>query len=277
MSEFAELKASPLGKVSNYSAHYSPELLYPIARYLGRNEIGIQQSLPFHGYDTWNAYELTWLNLQGKPLVAIAQIDVPCESPNIFESKSLKLYLNSFSKIKFATQSAICNTILQDLTQITGAPVAVSLKSLDEFTNEPLQNFAGDCLDELDISIDNYQTNVNFLSVTGSEVIAETLFTNLLKSNCPVTGQPDFGSVQIQYRGAQIAKPGLLKYIISLRENNEFHEQCVERIFMDILQRCKPISLTVEARYTRRGGIDINPLRSTEIIKQVMNMRMARQ
>lgn len=276
MSTDHSLTHAPLGKVSTYISEYQPSLLFPITRQLKRDEIGIHGALPFKGVDIWNGFELSWLNQKGKPVVAIAEFHIPCESPNLIESKSFKLYLNSFNNTKFESFDSVTNTLTQDLSKAAGAPVTVKLFPLHSAHINLTRQFDGICLDELDITCDTYTTEPAFLTTTDQEV-SETVFSDLLKSNCLVTGQPDWGSVQISYTGRQIDHAGLLKYIVSFRNHNEFHEQCVERIYMDLMQRCAPKKLTVYARYTRRGGLDINPWRGSEMTESPKNLRTCRQ
>lgn len=272
-------EASPLGKPTTYQAEYSPGLLFPIARGQKREEIGIAGTLPFFGVDIWNAYELSWLNLRGKPQVAIATFTVPADSPNIIESKSFKLYLNSFNQTRLATPEALADLLHTDLSDGFGMPVQVKLTLPDAFSTLRMGELEGLLLDRLDIEIGQYTPNPSLLKANHEEaMVEETLVSHLLKSNCLVTGQPDWGSVQIRYAGAQIDQEGLLQYLIGFRGHNEFHEQCVERIFMDILRQCRPQKLAVYARYTRRGGLDINPWRSNFTSSQrPPNLRSARQ
>lgn len=270
------LELSQLGKKSAYEALYNPKLLFPIPRKLKRNELGIDDANPgFYGVDIWTHYEISWLNLLGKPCVAIGEIIYPASSPNIVESKSMKLYFNSFNGTKFANSSQLIDTVVKDLSQAVGTKVEFRLLPVD--SQELLGKFGGICLDELDIKCDIYQPHPEYLTY-GTNMVSEKLYSNLLKSNCSVTFQPDWASVYIQYTGMQIEHAGLLKYIVSLREHNEFHEQCVEHIFYDIMTRCKPSQLTVYARYTRRGGLEINPYRTTEQNFEVPdNNRLIRQ
>jgi len=255
--------ASPLGKSSVYVTQYDPSLLFPIARQGKRDELGLSGTLPFFGMDIWNAYELSWLNMRGKPQVAIARFMVPADSPNIIESKSLKLYLNSFNQTKLGGTEALLELLRADLSAGFGSPVQIALSSPDTFDKTTMAELPGMSLDRLDIEVDDYAPDATRLRAHHDEApIEETLVSHLLKSNCLVTGQPDWASVQIQYVGAPIDHEGLLRYIIGFREHHEFHEQCVERIFTDILRQCKPQKLAVYARYTRRGGLDINPWRS---------------
>jgi 7-cyano-7-deazaguanine reductase len=271
--------ASPLGKPTSYQAEYEPSLLFPIARQGKRDEIGIAGTLPFFGIDIWNAYELSWLNLRGKPQIAMATITVPADSPNIIESKSFKLYLNSFNQTRLAGPDALLDLLRADLSAGFGAPVQVNLITPDMFSGLRMGELDGLLLDRLDIEINEYTPDSSLLQANMAEsMVEETLVSHLLKSNCLVTGQPDWGSVQIRYVGPQIDQEGLLRYLIGFREHNEFHEQCVERIFMDILRRCRPQKLAVYARYTRRGGLDINPWRSNFTTGQrPSNLHNARQ
>jgi len=270
---------SPLGKNSAYRTDYAPELLFPIPRIGKRDELGLSGTLPFFGVDLWNAYELSWLNMRGKPQVAVARITVPADSPNIIESKSFKLYLNSFNQTRLGGPEALRDLLQQDLTAATGASVHVALTMQEEFGKLKMGELDGVLLDRLDIEVDSYSPQPSILQADFDQLpVEETLVSHLLKSNCLVTGQPDWGSVQITYAGPQIDQESLLKYLIGFREHNEFHEQCVERIFVDILRECKPSHLTVYARYTRRGGLDINPWRSNFTKGgQPSNLRNARQ
>ncbi len=270
---------SPLGKTSAYQSQYAPELLFPIPRLQKREEIGLGTgTLPFFGVDIWNAYELSWLNMRGKPQVAIATITAPADSPNIVESKSFKLYLNSFNQTRLAGLDALAELLRQDLSAAFGAPVHVTITTSDAFGSLAMGELEGSLLDRLDVEIDQYVPSPELLSANQTEApVEETLVSHLLKSNCLVTGQPDWGTVQIRYVGPQIDQEGLLKYLIGFREHNEFHEQCVERIFMDVLRQCKPTKLAVYARYTRRGGLDINPWRANFSTGKPSNLRTARQ
>ncbi len=270
---------SELGHQSEYDNHYNPERLYAIPREPKRKEINLDPAiLPFHGFDCWNHYEVSWLNPKGKPVVAIAVISYDCHSPFIIESKSLKLYFNSFNNHVFADVKTVTQAISQDLSHCIDAEVTVNITPLTEITSQVLQaSFSGICLDLLDIECTAYTVNADLLA-TSDERIEEVLYSDLLKSNCLVTNQPDWGSVQIAYRGKKINHEGLLKYLVSFRNHNEFHEQCIERIFTDLMTRCQPESLTVYGRYTRRGGLDINPCRSTEpCTMEHKNARLIRQ
>jgi len=269
---------SPLGKSSAYQSQYAPELLFPIPRQQKRDELGLSGTLPFFGVDIWNAYELSWLNMRGKPQVAIATVTAPADSPNIIESKSFKLYLNSFNQTRLAGPDALLALLRDDLSNGFGAPVHVTLTHPEQFGALGMGELEGTLLDRLDIEVDAYSPAPQLLKANHDEApVEETLVSHLLKSNCLVTGQPDWGTVQIRYVGPQIEQEGLLKYLIGFREHNEFHEQCVERIFMDVLRQCQPSKLAVYARYTRRGGLDINPWRANFSTAKPGNPRGARQ
>ena len=279
MAETNQPDAAPLGKPSSYQSQYDASLLFPIARQDKRNELGITGTLPFFGIDIWNAYEVSWLNLRGKPQIGIVTVTVAADSPNIIESKSFKLYLNSFNQTRLAGSDALLSLLRADLSSGFGAPVQVALTLPDQFSALRFGELEGMLLDRLDLDIDTYSPDPTLLQAAHDEpVVEEILLSHLLKSNCLVTGQPDWGSVQIQYVGAAINQEMLLRYLIGFREHNEFHEQCVERIFMDILRQCRPQKLAVYARYTRRGGLDINPWRSNFTTgKAPSNARLARQ
>ena len=269
---------SPLGKSAAYQTQYAPELLFPIPRQQKRDELQLTGTLPFFGVDIWNAYELSWLNMRGKPQVAIATISAPADSPHIIESKSFKLYLNSFNQTRLANTDALLALLREDLSNGFGAPVHIVLTQPDGFEGVKMGELDGLLLDRLDVDIDQYSPSPSLLSsARGEAPVEEKLVSHLLKSNCLVTGQPDWASVQIRYVGPQIEQEGLLKYLIGFREHNEFHEQCVERIFVDILRQCAPQKLAVYARYTRRGGLDINPWRSNFSGPPPKNLRTARQ
>jgi 7-cyano-7-deazaguanine reductase len=261
------MKKIPLGKKTKYITTYSPDLLYPIPR---------KKELPFYGYDIWNAYDLSWLNDKGKPEVGVGEIIISADSENLIESKSLKLYLNSFNGTKFASIDDVAKVIRKDLSGNVKSEVQVKIKDICHSRACGNPGFSGINLDEYDITCTEYQINPNLLFVEDSEV-TETLYSHILKSNCPVTSQPDFGSVEISYKGKKINHQGLLKYIVSFRDHNEFHEACIERIFVDIMRKCTPQELTVYGRYNRRGGMDINPFRTTDKNLQVNNNRLFRQ
>ncbi|RRV07278.1 NADPH-dependent 7-cyano-7-deazaguanine reductase QueF [Pseudomonas sp. v388] len=269
---------SPLGKSSEYIATYTPSLLFPIARAAKWAELGLTaQTLPYKGVDFWNCYELSWLLPSGKPVVAIGEFCIPAESPNIIESKSFKLYLNSLNQTAFADRQQVQATLEKDLSAAAGMPVGVRIRSLADIEGEGVASLPGTCVDDLDVSISSYdRPQPELLRCDASRVVEESLHSHLLKSNCPVTSQPDWGSVVVQYRGAVLDHASFLEYIVSFRQHSDFHEQCVERIFLDLQCLLKPEHLTVYARYVRRGGLDINPYRSTEML-DVDNRRLARQ
>lgn len=270
--------ASDLGRKAQYESEYNPKKLFPITRTTKRAEIGIQYLLPFYGVDLWNHYEVSWLNQKGKPIVAVAEIMYDCRSPNIIESKSMKLYFNSFNNSRFASTDEVKQIMEKDLSQNVGSQVTVNLKVLGEIANEPFSvRLQGIYIDELDVVCNEYKVNPALLTVE-DDIVEETLCTDLLKSNCLVTNQPDWCSVQITYKGRKINRENLLKYIVSFRNCNEFHEQCIEKIFVQIMQYCRPESLTVYGRSTRRGGLDINAFRSTEETAALPNnTRLCRQ
>jgi 7-cyano-7-deazaguanine reductase len=311
--------AVPLGKDVSYPKGYDASLLFPMPRIDARRTLGLAglpgeattaSVLPFQGFDLWNAYELSWLNAKGLPKVALLRLKVPCTSPNIVESKSFKLYLNSFNQTRFETVHHVFDLLRKDLALALGAEIELELVGADQFSNETITEFDGVDLDKLDVEIDCYQPDAALLKLKGdasktavasgtAEIkaalnasnaigtkaqpkiahtsISETVFSRLLKSNCPVTDQPDWACIQIQYTGPAIDHASLLKYIVSYRMHNGFHEHCVEKIFIDILKQCAPTTLSVYARYTRRGGLDINPWRATFDVKPPRIGRSARQ
>lgn len=269
---------SELGKKSAYEASYNPGLLFPIPRTVKREEIGVDSdNIPFKGFDIWNHYEVSWLNAKGKPQVAIAVIVFPCDSACIIESKSMKLYFNSLNNTQFDSLEAVSKAVENDLSDAAQAAVQVSLELIGSGQPGIQEQLAGDCIDGLDIECDTYVVEPKFLTAS-DEIVEEVLTSDLLKSNCLVTNQPDWASIQISYKGPKVDREGLLKYIVSFRNHNEFHEQCIERIFVDIQKHCQPSELTVYGRYTRRGGLDINPFRSTELCESFgRNARLVRQ
>ena len=266
---------SPLGRAVDYAGHYDPNRLFAIPRAPARAALGLGDPLPFHGVDLWNAYELSWLDRRGKPQLALGEFAVPAASPNLIESKSLKLYLNGFMQTAMDDREAVRARIAADLSTTAGAPVAVTLRTAT--AGEAVGTLAGDCIDGQAIEIDHYAGPQPERLAAATEVVEETLVSHLLKSNCPVTGQPDWASVQIEWSGPRLDRGALLRYLVGYREHAEFHEQCVERIFRDLSQRFAPRRLTVYARYTRRGGLDINPWRSSEPGPPPENLRLPRQ
>lgn len=252
--------------------------MQPVPRSLNRDDLALNGDLPFVGHDIWTMYELSWLNSNGLPQVAVGEVFIPATSPNLIESKSFKLYLNSYNQTQFENWDQVTERLTQDLSACAGETVIVNVNSVTDYTNQPIVTMEGDCIDNQDIQITSYDFEASLLEgAAGEQDVEETLHSHLLKSNCLITNQPDWGSVEIAYSGKQIDREALLRYLVSFREHNEFHEQCVERIFTDIMKYCGPSKLTVFARYTRRGGLDINPYRSTEQDRPSHNKRMARQ
>ncbi|GGY07656.1 NADPH-dependent 7-cyano-7-deazaguanine reductase QueF [Paludibacterium paludis] len=269
---------SPLGKKVEYQDQYDPALLFPIPRKGKRDEIGVNEdALPFFGVDIWNGFELSWLNAKGKPQVGIATFRIPADTPNLIESKSFKLYLNSYNQTRVASVETLVSQLTMDLSNAAGRPVEVSVALPRDFSRETIAALDGESIDDLDIEVSDYHPDPSRLNADPARIVEETLTSDLLKSNCLVTGQPDWGSVQIRYRGPKLDREALLRYLIGFRQHNEFHEQCVERIFTDIMRICRPETLTVYARYTRRGGLDINPYRSNHKDREPANIRTARQ
>lgn len=273
------LDKSPLGKTTGYISHYDAGLLYPLARQQSRANLPVAAA--FYGVDVWTGYEISWLNRRGLPQVATGEFVVPASSDNIVESKSFKLYLNSLNQTTFDSIGAVGEVLARDLSAAVAAPVEVRLSALSAGRESPAADFAealgARSLDAQDISIDSYQPQPDYLGVMAGVCVEESLCSDLLKTNCPVTGQPDWASIWIAYRGQPIDEAGLLRYLVSFRQHQDFHEHCVERIFCDLMQRCAPVSLTVYARYTRRGGLDINPFRSTDPAALPPDLRLWRQ
>jgi len=270
---------NPLGQVSAYRDTYDPSVLFPIERDESWRAQGLDRNqFPFFGVDIWNGYEISWLNAKGKPLVCTAEFRIPATSRYLIESKSFKLYLNSFNQSRFDSVDAVKALMVADLSAAAGVAegtfVDVIFHGFD--TQFPLAPEAK-CLDDIDIEVSSYELDPEFLRASGDEIFDGWLCSHLLKSNCPVTGQPDWGSIFVYYRGAKIDEAGLLQYLVSLRQHQDFHEQCVERTFRDISVRCQPEALTVYARYVRRGGLDINPFRSSMTDAKAENFRLFRQ
>ncbi len=263
------MNKNPLGQEVSYKNIYDNSLLFPIERGIGRNKIKLNENLPFNGYDLWNCYEVSWLNLRGKPEVRIVNFIVPANSPYLIESKSIKLYLNSFNNTKFSSQDDVYNLIKTDLNKASKSDVEVYINKLDNYNDNKIGLFNGVCIDEIDVEIDQYHVNPALLKnvALDAKIVEEDLYSNLFKSNCLVTGQPDWASIFIRYKGPKIDHKSLLQYIVSYRNHNGFHEECVERIFVDLMNICKTIELSVFAKYTRRGGVDINPLRTNLNLK----------
>jgi 7-cyano-7-deazaguanine reductase len=271
-----DLTRSPLGHAATYADAYDPALLFPVERAPLRAELGLHDPLPFRGADLWTAYELSWLDHEGKPEVAIASLTVPAESPFVVESKSVKLYLTAFNQTRFQSAAEVHEAIERDFSAATGASVSVSLIPTDHFAQVTLAELVGQCLDLLPLSIGEYLPAPHHLTASG-QTVTQNVYSRLFRSVCPVTGQPDYATVQIRYRGAKIDAAGLLAYLVSFRRHPGFHEHCVERIFADIWQRCTPDTLAVYARFTRRGGVDINPFRTSGIEPPPANVRTPRQ
>lgn len=269
-----------LGKDTVYKATYDASLIFPISRSENREKLSmpvkkVNGGLPFYGCDTWTGYEVSWLNEKGKPEVAIAEFIIPCESENIVESKSFKLYLNSFNQTKLRGLEEAQLRMQEDLSKGFGADIQVILCGVMDY---PLnQAGLGDNIDGLDIEVLEYSPNATLLK-TLPEQVTETLNSHLLKSNCPVTNQPDWATLVIEYSGSKIDHEALLKYVISFRGHDDFHEHCVEQIFCDLLSVGEFEKLVVSARYTRRGGLDINPTRSLQVgFDKSLIGRLARQ
>ena len=272
------LKSLKLGQKTEYASQYDRTLLQPVPRALNRDGLGITQNQPFTiGADIWTAYEISWLNEKGLPQVAIADIYLDYQSQNLIESKSFKLYLNSFNQSKFADFNVVQQTMQRDLSECAQGDVKVRLNPVAVYDSQKIDHLQGDCIDEQDIEITSYEFNADWLKdCVSDEIVEEKLVSHLLKSNCLITNQPDWGTLHIHYIGKKIDYEKLLRYVVSFRQHNEFHEQCVERIFCDLMHYAKPEKLTVYARYTRRGGLDINPFRSNfENLPE--NLRLARQ
>ncbi|MCH4293532.1 NADPH-dependent 7-cyano-7-deazaguanine reductase QueF [Shewanella sp. 3B26] len=274
----AELAGLTLGQATEYQAEYAPSLLQGVPRKLNRDAIALNGELPFHGTDLWTGYELSWLNAKGKPMVALLELQLDVNSENLIESKSFKLYLNSFNQTRFESIEAVAETLEKDLAACAKGLAKVKVIEPKQFGLERIVELPGTCIDDLDIEVEDYEFNPDYLndSTDDKQLVAETLNSNLLKSNCLITSQPDWGSVMIRYQGPKIDREKLLRYLISFRQHNEFHEQCVERIFTDLKRYCGCSKLTVFARYTRRGGLDINPFRS-DFEQLPENNRLARQ
>ena len=272
------LKSLKLGQKTEYASQYDRTLLQPVPRALNRDGLGITHNQPFTiGADIWTAYEISWLNEKGLPQVAIADIYLDYQSQNLIESKSFKLYLNSFNQSKFADFNSVQQTMQRDLSECAQGDVKVRLNPVAVYDSQKIDHLQGDCIDEQDIEITSYEFNADWLKdCVSDEIVEEKLVSHLLKSNCLITNQPDWGTLHIHYIGKKINHEKLLRYVVSFRQHNEFHEQCVERIFCDLIYYAKPEKLTVYARYTRRGGLDINPFRSNfENLPE--NLRLARQ
>ena len=270
------LRDAPLGRPAGHPDRYAPSLLYAVPRQPQRAALGLAARLPFTGVDVWTAYELTWLDAMGKPQVALATLEIPAESPSLVESKSMKLYLGSFAQTNFAGMTEVSAAIERDVSAVTGAKVGVTLRGPAAFDAQTIRELAGESLDSLTVPCDTYDVEPGFLEA-GGERVEETVTTRLFRSVCPVTSQPDIASVQVAYRGPRLDREGLLRYLVSYRCHAGFHEHCVERIYVDVAARCGCEQLSVLARFTRRGGLDINPFRTNAGATAPANVRTARQ
>ncbi len=277
------MKENPLGKAVAYPERYDPGLLVPLPRAENRRTLGLDPAnLPFQGADIWNAYELSWLDERGLPQVARGRFIFPCTSPNLIESKSLKLYLNSLNQTPFIDASAVATCIGADLSQVAGVDIDVMVQPFAGM-QEVLEVPTGTCLDALDADCNQYDVDESLLRTLGAggqfeALVDEVLYTDLFRSRCPMTGQPDWATVTVCYQGPQIDHAALLRYLVSYRLHHDYHENCVERIYRDLMARCRPQSLSVEANFLRRGGLDINPVRaSAEMMDYVLFPRYNRQ
>ena len=270
------LRAAPLGHPVSPPDRYAPDVLFAVPRGPQRAALGFGSSLPFTGVDVWTAYELTWLDANGKPQVALATLEFPFDSPSLVESKSMKLYLGSFAQTQHGGLTEVAGAIERDLSRVAGARVGVTLRGPAAFGGQAIRELPGESLDDMAVAFDAYDVTPAFLETRGGAA-EETLTTRLFRSVCPVTAQPDIASIQLGYRGPRIDREGLLRYLVSYRCHAGFHEHCVERIFVDVLSRCRCEALTVLARFTRRGGLDINPFRTNAGVANPDNVRTARQ
>jgi len=267
----------PLGRQAEYPDNYAPDLLFAIPRAAARESLGLAGRLPFSGEDIWNAWELTWLGENGQPEAATAEIIVPATSPNIVESKSLKLYLNSFAMSEYSSAAEVAGVIATDLGECVGSGAIARVSPVSDSEALRVSRLAGVCLDSMGVACADWEVNPELLRNASDRVVTEDVHTHLLRSLCPVTAQPDIGSLQISYRGPQIDHASLLRYVVSYRQHNDFHEACVERMFLDLMSQCRLEKLTIHARYQRRGGIDINPFRSNDKTEVPWNSRLWRQ
>lgn len=265
-----------MGKDSSYPDSFDPNLLVALPRSTNRTKLGLDEALPFTGEDIWHAYELSWLNHQGMPLVAIGRFSFPCHSPNLIESKSFKLFLNSLNQEKFNDRQQVIGVLQEHLSKCSGEKVTIELLDLND-SAELIKSPAGISLDDLNVTINDYHPNLTLLFADEDNIVEEYLYSDLFKSNCPVTDQPDWGSMSISYKGPAISHEGLLAYLVSYRLHSDYHENCVEKIFVDIQKTCKPQELTVQANFLRRGGLDINPIRSSSEEKLRTLSRFVRQ
>lgn len=269
----------PLGKYTSYPDYYDPGVLFPVSRLVNRQTLGVSGSLPFFGYDHWRAYELSWLNSDGVPQVAMADIMVPCTSANLVESKSMKLYFNSLNQHRFASADDFCACVCRDLSAVAGADIEVQVRNLDECAGGLIaQPEHVELLDTIPVKDPRFERDASVLRIAAAHPVSTTYVSHLFRSNCPVTSQPDWGSIVINYTGSEPDKEALLRYILSYRMHEGFHESCVEQIFVDLIAALRPTSLTVSINFTRRGGLEINPVRSTHPFEEIKALpRFVRQ
>lgn len=267
---------SPLGKAARYPEAYDATLLYPVERAPQREALGVVGEVPFHGADRWTAWELAWLDGSGRPCAGIARFSVPCTSRSVVESKSVKLWLVSLNNARFDGVDALRATLSRDLSGATGAGVDVDVALPDRWSSLARAEPDGASIDDVVPGAFPGVPDPSLLR-SGGAPVDETLVTRAFRSLCPVTGQPDYATISIDYRGPAIDRAGLLAYLIGYRHHPGFHEHCVESIYMDVLRACGPQRLTVEARFTRRGGVDINPFRSSDPATDVRSSPTIRQ
>lgn len=276
VSGHAGLADSELGRSSEYPQTYAPDVLFPVDRQANRGQLGLDH-WPWAGADRWYAYELSWLNRDGLPQVAMAAFDVPADSPCIIESKSFKLYLNSLNMTVFEHWDQVIECLRRDLSAVAGAAVEVRLFDVEANLSAPALTDAVK-IDDQAIQVTEYDLNSDLLRLKKSGgVVRETVYSHLLRSNCPVTGQPDWGSLVVDYEGPALDHEALLRYVVSFRSHTEFHEHCVERVFTDLKGLGDFSRLMVRAHYVRRGGLDINPWRSLHVDEEPALGRFARQ
>jgi 7-cyano-7-deazaguanine reductase len=269
---------NPLGGNSPYPDKYDPGILYPIPRWPARSLLDIDKKILMYGIDHWHAYEISWLAEDGKPQVALGEFFFSSESENIVESKSLKLYLHSLNQERYPSAEAVTKLISKDLSAISRSEVMVVLHALRHVGASPPASHMAKSIDRHKITAIGDQPDPTLLEIEDQIVFDDELRSDLFRSNCPVTGQPDWASFDIQYTGAKINEASLLSYLCSYREHQGYHEECAERIYRDILQACRPEEMRVALNFLRRGGLDINVYRSTQpLLSKSVNPRLARQ